>query len=229
MSFYHGPTIVTNGLVLSLDAADRNSYPGTGTTWRDMSGNGNNGTLTNGPTFSTANGGAIAFDGTNDTVTTGLTGSVVDLTVECWFLGTKSTRNHLWDMGYYNNQPGDSNLNFNLNDTGYDLWVYWNGGGTNRVRYNVDGSFTDGTVKQMVFTHTGSTNKTYLNGIELTLTESGGTQTFNAVNSAAGYGFRLGGDNPFSGNIYLARVYSIALSGAQVLQNYNAQKSRFGL
>ena len=70
MAFGNGPRIVTNGLVLSLDAADRNSYPGSGTTWRDMSGNGNNGTLTNGPTFSSANGGSIVFDGTNDYATT---------------------------------------------------------------------------------------------------------------------------------------------------------------
>ena len=65
---YANGKIVTNGLVLSLDAADRNSYPGTGTTWRDMSGNGNNGTLTDGPTFNSNNGGSIVFDGTNDYV-----------------------------------------------------------------------------------------------------------------------------------------------------------------
>jgi len=60
--------ISTNGLVLSLDAADRNSYPGSGTTWRDLSGSGNTSALTNGPTFSSQNGGSISFDGTNDYV-----------------------------------------------------------------------------------------------------------------------------------------------------------------
>jgi hypothetical protein len=81
----------------------------------------------------------------------------------------------------------------------------------------------------MVFTHTGSTNKTYLNGVELTVTESGGTQTFNAVNSTPGNGFRLGGLVAFSGTIFSARVYSSALTATEVLQNFNAGRRRFGL
>jgi hypothetical protein len=51
MSFYHGPTIVTNGLVLGLDAADRNSYPGSGTSWFDISGKGRNAPINGSPTF----------------------------------------------------------------------------------------------------------------------------------------------------------------------------------
>ena len=66
MAFNNGPRIVTNGLVLCLDASDRNSYPGSGTTWYDVSNNGNHATLTNGPTFSTSNGGIFTFDGSND-------------------------------------------------------------------------------------------------------------------------------------------------------------------
>ena len=69
---YFSPRIVTSGLVLALDAADRNSYPRTGTTWTDLSGNGYNGTLTNSPTFSNSNGGSIIFDGTNDYTSTSL-------------------------------------------------------------------------------------------------------------------------------------------------------------
>ena len=75
MGFGNGPRIVSNGLVLALDAADKNSYPGSGITWRDVSGNNNNGTLTNGPTFDSSNGGSIVFDGTNDFVT-GSIGSI---------------------------------------------------------------------------------------------------------------------------------------------------------
>ncbi len=66
MSVYGGPDIVTNGLVLHLDAANSKSYLGSGTTWNDLSGNGNNATLTNGPSFSNSNRGSIVFDGTND-------------------------------------------------------------------------------------------------------------------------------------------------------------------
>jgi len=67
MSYSNGPTIVTDGLVLALDAADKNSYPGSGTTWNDLAGS-NNGTLTNGPTFDSGNGGSIVFDGVDDYV-----------------------------------------------------------------------------------------------------------------------------------------------------------------
>ena len=73
---YYSPRIVTSGLVLALDAAERLSYPRTGTTWRDLSGNNNTGTLTNGPTFSAGNMGNIVFDGTNDYVNCGNNSSI---------------------------------------------------------------------------------------------------------------------------------------------------------
>ena len=66
MAFIHSPKLVTNGLVLCLDAANKLSYPGSGTTWYDLSGNANNGTLTNGPTFNSANSGSIVFDYIDD-------------------------------------------------------------------------------------------------------------------------------------------------------------------
>ena len=77
MSVSNGPSIVTSGLVLSLDAADKNSYPGSGTTWADLSGNTNNGTLTNGPTFSSANQGSIVFDGVDDSCILPLTNTII--------------------------------------------------------------------------------------------------------------------------------------------------------
>ena len=68
MTTSYSPLIVTDGLVMYLDAANPKSYPGTGTTWTDISRNNNNGTLTNGPTFSSANLGSIVFDGSNDAI-----------------------------------------------------------------------------------------------------------------------------------------------------------------
>ena len=66
MGAFAGPEIAESGLVLALDAGNLKSYPGSGTTWTDLSGGGNTGTLTNGPTYSSANGGSLVFDGTND-------------------------------------------------------------------------------------------------------------------------------------------------------------------
>ena len=65
MAFFRGPNIVTDELVLALDAASPRSYPGSGTVWNDLVGS-NNGTLTNNPTFDSGNGGSIVFDGTDD-------------------------------------------------------------------------------------------------------------------------------------------------------------------
>ena len=92
MSGISGPKIITSGCVLSLDAAERLSYPRTGTTWKDLSGNNNNGTLTNGPTFSGANSGCIVFDGVDDSVENtspnlGITGNA-SVTLSCWFYFT---------------------------------------------------------------------------------------------------------------------------------------------
>jgi len=69
MSGISGPKIITSGCVLSLDAADKLSYKGSGTSWYDLSGNNTTATLTNGPTFNAANMGSIVFDGTDDKVT----------------------------------------------------------------------------------------------------------------------------------------------------------------
>ena len=68
MSNNYGPKIVTDGLVLCLDAADQNSYPGSGNTWYDLSGNGNNGTLVNGVGYNSGNLGSLVFGGVDDYV-----------------------------------------------------------------------------------------------------------------------------------------------------------------
>jgi hypothetical protein len=92
MGFGNGPRIVTNGLVLSLDAADKNSYPGSGTTWRDLSGRSNNCSLSNGATFNTTNGSGISLDGVDDLIVVpktlnGFTYNIhydLNWTIECW-------------------------------------------------------------------------------------------------------------------------------------------------
>ncbi len=87
MSLSRGPKTITNGLVLYLDAANKKSYPGSGTTWTDLSGNVYNGTLTNGPTFSAANMGSIVFDGTNDNIQLGNASTFLPtsaISLNCW-------------------------------------------------------------------------------------------------------------------------------------------------
>ena len=87
MSVIGGPNIVEDGLVLSLDAANTKSYPGSGTVWSDLSGNSNNGTLTNGPTFDSGNKGSIVFDGIDDSISVGhtaLLNPTLNMTISVW-------------------------------------------------------------------------------------------------------------------------------------------------
>ena len=84
MGFYRGPNIVTDGLVLVLDAANPTSYISGSTTWRDLSGNNNSGSLVNGPTFNSVNGGSIVFDGSNDYVEISPVNASSQFTLNLW-------------------------------------------------------------------------------------------------------------------------------------------------
>lgn len=209
--------IITDGLVFNVDAGFIPSYPTNGTGWYDISHNGNNATLVNGPAFSSLNGGSIVFDGADDVVSTNLVQTFTnELTVDTWYRGTKTTRNHLWN--FYG-----SNLNCNFNDSGYSLWMYWEGNGGNRIWWTSP-NFTDGNIHHLVFRHSGSVNQIYLDGQLLTPNQTAGTQTFSGV---GGSGYDLASLGPFGGNIYSNRVYSRALSSSEILQNYNAGLARF--
>lgn len=226
------PPIVTNGLVLHLDAGSRQSYPGSGTTWTDLSGNGNTGTLTNGPTFNAANQGSIVFDGVNNVVTGSLPPEISGTqtcTQGCWFkrttisslsaftgFGTNSSTTNrfviqVWSDGIiYLSFDTAAWGYFTSNDTNWhNIQVVFNGtltGNSNRLKAYFDGvetalSFT-GTIPANVGTPTGG----YRIG-----------QTFTTTNQ---YG---------SSSIANVSIYNRALSAAEVAQNYNALKNRFGL
>ncbi len=223
MAFNYSPKIVTDGLVLYLDAANPNSYVSGSTTWRDISRGGNNGTLVNGPTFNSANGGSIVFDGTNDFISTNFTQTFTsELTVETWYRGTKIIRNHLWNFG----SSVANNLYCNFNDTGRTLWVYWQGNGTPAIRFTTI-NFTDSNIHHLVFRHSGSINQIYFDGQLLTPQETAGTQTFTG--GGVGGSYNIAGSPFFGGNVYTNRIYNRALSQQEILQNYNATKTRFGL
>jgi hypothetical protein len=223
MGFFDGPTIVTNGLVLSLDAADQNSYSGSGTTWSDLSGNNNSGSLVNGPTFSSGNGGSIVFDGVDDYVNCG-NNSTVQITV-----GTISSWVKLSSIisGYRGILVKQTAWGLFARD-GIFVTYDWGGGGDRSTGINI----ADGTWKNLImsFTETiGSPSNNvilYLNGIAV-LT----TTVKHANNNVT---LTIGSGAPsvtqiFNGNIANSVVYNRVLSPSEVLQNYNAQKSRFGL
>lgn len=234
MSFSNGPTIVTNGLVLALDAGDRNSYVSGSSTWFDLVGS-NNGTLTNGPTFDTGSGGSIIFDGVDDYINCGNLGTIGNSqTVEVWFRSTSvvNYRNVL-DMNYSTYSPVTGNVGPRLEQyTGGDLRWIWSGNTTVNGLFNRSAAgitVVANTWYQAVFTLSSGAYVVYLNGIQRDSGTSaqGYITTYGSVN--LGRGFVLASDRYFTGNESMLRIYNKTLSADEVLQNYNAQKSKFGL
>lgn len=224
---YYGPRIITNGLVLSLDAADKLSYPGTGTTWKDLSGNGKNGTLTNGPTFSNVNGGSIVFDGVDDyVITSNFTPNITNKTLSVWVklssvsqqgggaITLQSTDGSNFDSIVYN----ETNQGWGFGSNGF-LRTAWS---------NVKETSTS-TWVNIVATYQNLNYNMYRNGLLILNTTSFNTLNFNFLsNSLLGYR-HLGGSGAFlSGNIAMASIYNRALSASEISKNFNATKTRFG-
>jgi hypothetical protein len=221
---YYGNT-VTNGLVLSLDVAKKDSYPGSGTAWRDISGNNNNGTLTNGPTFNSDNGGAIVFDGTNDFV------SVPDSTSWDFTVGVSI------EFWVYLNAYGSIGTMFihQQNGTGFGGFEIWsNTSGVVRFNKNAavtlvtsTASFVLNRWNHVVCIANGTTAGIYLNSVSI------GSASASLPDNVTGI-LRIGGwvNNSayqVNGRISSMKIYNIGLSATEVLQNYNAVKSRYGL
>lgn len=215
------------GPVLNLDAGNTASYPGTGTLWTDLSGNNNNGTLVGGPTFDSANGGSIVFDGTDDYINCG-NASNLQITV-----GTIST----WVK---TTTPGSGYRGIIVKQFSWGLFVQdgvlitfdWGNVNANR---STGINISDGTWKNitMTFTETVGTPSNnaivYLNGNPvLTTTIKYVNNTIN-VELGRGGSSSVGASQLLNGSISQALIYNRALSSTEVLANYNATKGRFGL
>ena len=225
-AFHHSPQIVQDGLVLLLDAANSKSYPGSGTTWNDLSGNGNNGTLTNGPTFDSGNLGSIDFDGTNDYVNCGspstLDFGTNNFNLSCW-VNVTSTSGADWMgiMSRYNNGTG-----FWIQLDPSNRYVGFGWDGSNYITSST--SAGGGQWKFISCQRTGSTSaEVYVNGSLVASSSSLPSTTSTGQNIDIG---RINISGRYtSGNIAQVSIYNRALTASEVLQNYNATKSRFGL
>ena len=228
MAGFSGPNIVENGLVLALDAADKNSYVGSGTSWKDLSGNGYTGTLINGPTFSNINGGSILFDGTNDyVVSSNFTPNFSTKTLSGWV-----------KLSSVSQQGGGVVTLQSTDGLSFDAIVYneiaqgWGFGsnGFSRTGWSGVSETSTSVWVNIVATYENSNYRMYRNGTLILTLTSFGALNFN-FNSNVQLAYRhLGGGSAFlAGNIANALVYNRALSATEVLQNYNATKSRFGL
>jgi hypothetical protein len=230
--------IVTNGIVLYLDAGNKKSYPGSGNTWTDLTANKNNGTLTNGPTFDSANGGSIVFDGTDDYVVTPYTTAMEtsDFTYAAWIKYTAS------QVGGVISKRTDAPdyIQFSLFISGNST-ATTSGANINPIDYNNGGryfitnnTFNDGNWHYVVSTRSNSNNNVYVDNVLQSVT--GNNDFFPDLNTTSNLFIGVGGNSNlplagtyFNGSIAVTQVYNKALSASEISQNYNAQKSRFGL
>ena len=215
MAFSYSPKIVTDGLVLYLDAANPYSYVSGSTTWNDLSRAGNNGTLTNGPTFNTGSGGSIVFDGVNDYAS--IAPTVVNTP---WSLCTVIRASNSGFPALYSQD-------------GLRIWVGITPSLAVGVHVNFNtrsdtpaGSFTLNQTSFIGVSSTPTVLSVFINSTKYSLTTYSNPTT-NTLASIASYSDKT--KDFFQGSIFTFSMYNKALSDDEVLQNYNATKGRFGL
>ena len=242
MASNYSPKIVTDGLVLCLDAADKNSYPGSGTTWSDLSSEGNNGTL-EASTMGTVSASlqTIAFKGdAAQNETEYVTLPLADLKDY-----TKGSIEFFWKIystGYVSPfimtmSDGSPDNIWAVGVTGANYRYYHANAGTAVTNLNASVSAIElGKHFHVVFTSDGSTNNIYHDGIAQTLTAPTGTNNGTWFDDAPspttmeiGHYRRSYTSHGLEGEIPICRIYDRALTGKEVLQNFNAQRSRFGV
>ena len=242
MSLGYGASIVRDGLVLHLDAANQKSYPGTGTTWYDLTNNAN-GSLVNGPTYSTSNKGEFSIDGSNDqvSISTGYTGSQWTLLLWNSNIGPTSfavvghrtyvcsnTFRFQWDdtgsvivargpFIDFTASAGGGQANYTTSLSTNDIFNNWYMAGVVASSSSVKTTYNDNTTGQS--TVIGSSRQFSTNG-----------DIVIGVDSLSGIG---GADrlNRDGGTVYVSSIllYNRALSDEEVRQNYHAFKGRYGL
>lgn len=228
-----GPYVATDGLLAYFDAGNTASYPGSGTTWYDISGNKRNATLVNSPTFNSANNGTLVFsDGTYQHATFATPGNLSVWTVDCWFKTAKSFTGKVTSL-ITNEYDLASKLNVSLGTNyapnNYQLQAGFFNGAWRTTTSGV--TPTIGVWYYLTGTYDGTTIRLYSNGVEVSnvvysgTPQSGGNYRIarrwdaSATDSA----------NYFDGSISVVRLYNRALSAPEVLRNFESMRSRFGI
>jgi hypothetical protein len=227
---FTGAPVVDSSLKLWLDAAQTTSYPGTGTTWTDLSGNGNTGTFVNGPTYTS---GSVVFDGTNDYVLANNTSlnsqfSTTSVSHFSWVYPTGAGV-LVSELGQTAPNSGYHDSNIEINASGAFSFSTWHGSLTNKV---VSSNLSFNTWYYVGFTYNGTNLIGYVNGVSAVTsgTISRATPGANLYYAIAHADSTNLGDGTFSNMRFGGmQIYNTALSNENVLTNYNAQKSRFGL
>ena len=236
MSTLGGPNIITDGLILYLDAANPKSYPGGTTSWYNLVTKDNNGTLVNGPTYSPINGGNIVLDGINDIIYVDYSGNTTNTyTFNIVFNTTGMTsstsdRKSIFGLQYNNN--------YTYRQYNFELW-----GNSSRSYRGNGGPGSEGVDIANYLAISGNILPNSLNLITILLDSTSVTYYVNGIFNATRItnplfvaefnriiiGSRISGSNIWAGNLYHFNIYDRLLSADEVLQNYKATKSRYKL
>ena len=219
MALAHSPKIITDGLVLALDAGNTKSYPGSGTTWTDLSGNGNNGTLINSPTYNNTNGGNFNFDKTNDYVNCGQILNNSAYTKIAWFRPETSSQNIV--------SGSEGNTAFWMAGTDHTLYSgHNNSWSIVSHRPNNPGNMLNQWWCGAVTFNTSTGWVMYLNGAQVSTSASTTAPTGNGTIRIGAHGVAA---NLFDGDIPVVQIYNRVLTAEEIQQNFNALRGRFGI
>jgi len=231
MGLAHSPRIVTDGLVLCLDAANPKSYPGSGTVWTDLSGKGNTGTLLNGVAYNSSNFGSLVFDGVNDYVQTPtsigaeLTGN---FTFGIWAIrdGNSTTSlggliGNLWHTEFTGASIYFSNNNTTINVQTAD--------GTTRTAYTLTSPVSNLNWTNYVLANNGGLVSTYVNGILLDSRSRNISPSSTRPVTIGRWAGSYLSEYVLNGRVANAQTYNRALSEVEIQQNFNAARGRFGI
>ena len=228
MGTHYSPRIVTDGLILYLDAANTKSYPGTGTAWYDLSGNNNHSTLVDGPTFNPANLGSIDFDGTAKFITVADSSSINfgtgDFSLE-FFIKLNNLSHYILNKAAFGGGRGYAVAVI------YDnLWFGIQGDANYATLFNLATiAVTTGIILNITLVCNQTTNfaHAYINGV-LKGSNDISTQVGTTTGTSTLYLSSQYSPSYYANNKrYVTKIYNKALSAAEVLQNYNALKSRY--
>ena len=214
--------IVRDNLILNLDAGNNISYSGTGTSWFEISGSGSTATLVS-TTFSSTNGGAFVFNGSS---------SYASLPTENRFdLSTGSATIAAW---FKTTSTGLNCIASKRNGTGFQLYVlntklYADGAGTAGASSSQAVNTGNNFYGAVVYDRANSLMRLYVNGFQDGSVALASTTLTDTADVNVGRKTLSGAGDYFNGTIYQVQIYSRALSSTEILQNYNAAKSRYGL
>jgi hypothetical protein len=242
LAIHYNSKIITDGLVLCLDAANPKSYPGSGTTWTDLSGNGKTGTLTNGPTFNNDKLGSILFDRVNDYVVLSNsysspslpTGSSPRTLISCFKTPVTFTGSLYEHIIHYGSAATDQAYGitlYNISGSYYITNHTWKG-----TSYFINYPVSTNTIYFVAVTYNDAAtpkNTFFVNGTFGTTGFSQGKVSDYSINTGTGFRLYLGcrviPDEYFGGSIYFAQAYNRVLTPQEIRQNFNATRSRYGI